>query len=31
MDQTAIYIDMAGKTTRDFTGNYTIDVPRAKR
>ncbi|ETM49736.1 hypothetical protein L914_06075, partial [Phytophthora nicotianae] len=30
MDQTAIYIDMAGKTNRDFTGNYTIDVPRAK-
>ncbi|ETI50115.1 hypothetical protein F443_06261, partial [Phytophthora nicotianae P1569] len=25
MDQTAIYIDMAGKTNRDFTGNYTID------
>ena len=26
MDQTAIYIDMAGKTTVDFAGNTTIDV-----
>ncbi|KAE9199343.1 hypothetical protein PF005_g15777 [Phytophthora fragariae] len=26
MDQTALFIDMVGKTTIDFVGNPTIDV-----
>ncbi|KAK1937794.1 Pogo transposable element with KRAB domain [Phytophthora citrophthora] len=29
MDQTAIYIDMAGKTTIDFIGSFTVDVQQA--
>ncbi|ETO79805.1 hypothetical protein F442_05583 [Phytophthora nicotianae P10297] len=31
MDQTAIFIDMGGNTTIDFTGSVTVDVHQARQ